>query len=549
MKKCLLIIFISQIILFGFAQQKPDTLNSIKNTPSNISKIKSVIGNNYKKLENSKTAQKYISKYNSKVGKENPEKGMISNPDSIKKTEVNNDIQQATTVISGKTSTDSIVSRSNTSYPKGNADSVSKMQLQTELDNVEKRSATEKMAIEYINYGAMYMNLNNATKAAYYYEKGLRVAKEAQSPQMIEYALKGLARAYAQTQDIQKASLYYKQYVEMQDSMASLKTNMVMNQLQAKYELEKKQGEIQTLITDDEEKRTQIQKTLAYIEKQKQYIILIAITLILAVFLLLTLFKQYRAKKKTNEILLSQNTKIESQKKELEASLLYTKQLQEALKEDLDHYMQLALRKQMNPHFIFNALNSIQSFVLQNDKLKANIYLSKFAGLMRKVLENSQHQLITFEKELEVLKLYIELEEQRFDNKFNCIWDIENDLDLTEYKIPPLIMQPYVENAIWHGLLHKEGEKVLTIGITKNETHITCTIQDNGIGREATMAMNKEKEKNHESLGTKITQKRMDLLNSLNKIGMTVQYFDLKDQNGLASGTKVELIIPIIEAY
>ena len=455
-----------------FSQQNSDTTKNVNNNSSGISKIKYVIGNNYKKLENSKTAQKYIYKYNSILGKENPENKNISNIDSNKAAEVNNKIQQATSVVQPKEISDSIKVPATALYHPNNTDTIFKFQLEKELAKVEKRSSTEKMAIEYINYGSMYMNLNNASKAAYYYEKGLRVAKLAQSPQMIEYALKGLASAYAKTQDMQKAAFYYKQYAEMQDSISLLKTDMVLNELKAKYELDKKQGEIQTLLSNDEEQKSQMQKTFAYIEKQKQYLILIAITLFLTIFLTLTLFKQYRSKKKTNEILLDQNAKIEEQKNELEASLVYTKQLQEALKEDLDHYMQLALRKQMNPHFIFNALNSIQSFILQNDKLKANIYLSKFASLMRKVLENSQYQLITFEKEIEVLKLYIELEEQRFDNKFNCVWNIADDIDLSEYKIPPLILQPYVENAIWHGLLHKEGEKVLSISVTKNTENI-----------------------------------------------------------------------------
>jgi LytS/YehU family sensor histidine kinase len=183
---------------------------------------------------------------------------------------------------------------------------------------------------------------------------------------------------------------------------------------------------------------------------------------------------------------------------------------------------------------------------MQNDKLSANIYLSKFAGLMRKVLENSEHQLISLSKEVEMLKLYIELEEQRFDNKFICNWNISENSNLSAHLIPPLIFQPYIENAIWHGLLHKEGERILTISIKKKENHLLCSIEDNGIGRKAAADISKNKIK-HESLGTKITQKRIQLINSLNKTEIGIQYHDLSDSQGNPCGTLVELIIPATE--
>lgn len=412
----------------------------------------------------------------------------------------------------------------------------------------EKESLQEQVALDYIKTGSLYLNLNKTKEAIFNFEKGLHIAQDAHLLAITQQALKGLSDTYAQKADIKKALFYYKQYTEVKDSLIKLKTDRAIAELKSKYESEKKQREIQSLLLDAQNKKSELQKTHGQIQEQQQFILLIVLALFLTIVLTITLFRQFRSKKKTNERLLIQNNKIVEQKKELEESLTYTKQLKEALREDLDHYMQVALRKQMNPHFIFNSLNSIQSFILQNDKLSANIYLSKFAGLMRKVLENSQHHLISIGKELEVLKLYIELEEQRFDNKFNCFWNIDKNIDLSSHKIPPLILQPYIENAIWHGLLHKEGERVLTISILLKAEHVLCSIEDNGIGRAAAADISKNKS-NHESLGTKITQKRIDLINSLNKSGIGVQYYDLYNNEGLNNGTKVELTIPAIGVF
>ncbi|MES2593129.1 MAG: histidine kinase [Bacteroidota bacterium] len=432
-------------------------------------------------------------------------------------------------------------------YGDGRQDSSSLIYALPLLKEAEP-SPQEKMAMAYVKAGSVYMGLNKTNEAILNYEKGLHIAEVNHSLAIIESALKGLSEAYTQKADVKQALFYYKQYTEIKDSLVKLKTDKVVSELYSKYENEKKQRKIQSLVLDAEKKKTELKRSQGVVQEQKQFILLTILILALIIILTITIFRQYRIKKKNNDKLLIQNNKIIEQKEALEESLTYTKQLQEALKEDLDHYMQVALRKQMNPHFIFNSLNSIQSFILQNDKLSANIYLSKFSGLMRKVLENSQHHFITLSKEIEVLKLYIELEEQRFDNKFNCFWNIAENVDLFSEKTPPLILQPYIENAIWHGLLHKEGERVLTISIIKNEEELICTVEDNGVGRTAATESSKNKP-HHESLGTKITKKRIDLLNSLNKASIGVHYYDLTDKNGIACGTKVELTIPAIAEY
>ncbi len=514
-------------------QKTGDSLLAVDSLPGNSkSNLKSKINTIYKKIDIPHTTHKLIKPFNvlkEKVGdtKQRIERSLKSKSrsrDSLKTDELGG------------------------IYDQNKRDSISLFEVQQELKISENLSTKEKIAIEYLNTGNSFMSSSKNKEAISYYKKSLSSAPEAHSAAITQQALKSLTEAYTQKADTKMALYYYKQYIDAKDSLSRLQVSQAIADLKSKYEFEKKQREIQSLQLDGEKKKSELQKTLGYIEKQKEIIILIVLALLLTLFLTINLFRQYKAKKQLSETLFIQNNKIEEQKAKLEESLIYTSKLQEALKEDLDHYMQAALRKQMNPHFIFNSLNSIQSFILQNDKLSANIYLSKFAGLMRSVLENSQHRLISLGKEVEVLKLYIELEEQRFDNTFNCTWNIDGNVDLSAHMLPSLILQPYIENAIWHGLLHKEGERLLTINITKNEAHLSCTIEDNGVGRATAMAIRKNKS-TRESLGTKITQKRIDLLNSLNDSGIDIQYYDLSDNNGNASGTKVEITIPVTGVF
>ncbi len=403
-----------------------------------------------------------------------------------------------------------------------------------------------KSTDNFLDKGNYYLQSNKPVEAVHYYEKGLAAAQAAHSLSDQQSALKGLSEAYDQSKDVKNALFYFKRYTAIKDSLLQVQTEKQISELKAKYELARQQGEIETLTIDGEKKGNELHKSSLFIHRQQQYLLLIGISLVLAIFLAITLFRQYRTKKRVSETLLVQNNKIEQQKRDLEENLVYTHQLQDALKEDLDRYMQMALRKQMNPHFIFNSLNSIQSFILQNDKLSANIYLSKFAGLMRKVLENSQHEYVTLTEEIEVLKLYVELEQQRFDDTFTCIWDIPEDEDIMDCRIPPLILQPYVENAIWHGLLHKLGDRTLTIRVRKEADILVCVVEDNGIGREAAAAVRRHREKG-KSLGTQITRKRIEILNSLNNSGIGVTYTDLTDNDGKASGTSVGVSIPVNE--
>jgi sensor histidine kinase YesM len=143
----------------------------------------------------------------------------------------------------------------------------------------------------------------------------------------------------------------------------------------------------------------------------------------------------------------------------------------------------MALRAQMNPHFIFNSLNSVQHFITIREKKEALNYLSKFSKLIRKILENSRENTVSISNELQLLELYIQLEQLRFSNKFDYHIEIDKKIDTENIEIPPLLIQPYVENAILHGLINKDGKGHLFFSVEKNNGLLVCKIEDNGIGR------------------------------------------------------------------
>ncbi len=203
-----------------------------------------------------------------------------------------------------------------------------------------------------------------------------------------------------------------------------------------------------------------------------------------------------------------------------------------------------ALRAQMNPHFIFNTMSSIQDYISSNDTDAALKYLSKFAKLMRKIMDNSKQQLIAVAEEINALTLYLELEVMRFDKKFEYHINIDKTIDANYDRIPSMLIQPYVENAIIHGLLPKEGNGKISITLQRHGDTIECTIEDNGIGRTKSVEYKKNRVQQHKSMGMSITQERLDILNSSLKSNIYAEIIDLYE-NGEPAGTKVKLIIPL----
>ena len=216
------------------------------------------------------------------------------------------------------------------------------------------------------------------------------------------------------------------------------------------------------------------------------------------------------------------------------------------LKNEIRKFQQHAMTAQMNPHFIFNSMNSIQRFILENERLIANEYLVKFSGLMRLTLENSKKIWVPIEDEVQALKLYLELESLRFKNKLN--WEIEITDDVDEsLKIPTLLIQPFVENSIWHGLMPKKEGGQVTIRIGQKDDTVFCEVIDNGVGRKQAEKLKSEEHKTMESTGVSITEQRLELLHSKSSTTFKFSIEDRKDLEDKVAGTRVYFTIPTIE--
>ncbi len=201
-----------------------------------------------------------------------------------------------------------------------------------------------------------------------------------------------------------------------------------------------------------------------------------------------------------------------------------------------------SLRSQMNPHFIFNALNSVNSFISLNDERTANKYLSDFSFLMRAVLENSEEDFIPLEKEIELLHLYTKLEHFRFKDKFDYVVDVDDSIKIQDYVIPPMLLQPYIENAVWHGLRYKNEKGYLKIQFKpKGNNQISIQIIDDGVGRKTSRDLKTENQKKHKSKGLNIIKKRISILNDMYKDRIDVAIDDYRDAGDVGTIVTVTL--------
>lgn len=222
-------------------------------------------------------------------------------------------------------------------------------------------------------------------------------------------------------------------------------------------------------------------------------------------------------------------------------------QAKAALRQKVAELESKALRAQMNPHFIFNSLNAIQELVVTENVTAAYDYLSKFSKLLRLVLNNSEKPLIPLADEAAMLHLYLELESLRFRQSFTYQILIDEALDAESVLVPPLLLQPFIENAVWHGLMLKEGEKRLLVKVEPTGDGLACTVEDNGIGRQkaAEIKAHKLGAGHFESKGLVLSRQRIELLKSNGRSG-EVKIEDLC-RDGLAAGTRVSIQLPLMQ--
>jgi hypothetical protein len=219
----------------------------------------------------------------------------------------------------------------------------------------------------------------------------------------------------------------------------------------------------------------------------------------------------------------------------------------ERAKNQLRELEMQALRAQMNPHFIFNCLSSINGFILMNETEAASDYLTKFSRLIRMVLNNSKKSLISLEDELEMLRLYLDMENLRFNNGFDYNIDVDENVDSQNIFIPPLLFQPFAENAVWHGLMHKKKRGKLQISLSTENNILKFIIEDNGIGRAAAATLRSKSAEKNKSLGLQITKDRLSLINGYSSEKTFFEIEDLYDAKANASGTRISLKIKFSE--
>lgn len=205
-----------------------------------------------------------------------------------------------------------------------------------------------------------------------------------------------------------------------------------------------------------------------------------------------------------------------------------------------------ALRAQMNPHFLFNSLNSIKYYALTKDPRSTAAFLGTFAQLIRGVLRNSRASLVPLRDELEALRLYVEIEALRLEDKFAWHFDVDPSLDLDALLVPPMLLQPYVENAIWHGLMNKDGHGELRVRVAPEDAGVHCTIEDDGIGRARAEELKRGQGPRDRSYGMRITAERMELAAKAMGLGVTARVEDLHHADGVAAGTRVIVHIPLV---
>jgi two-component system, LytTR family, sensor kinase len=348
--------------------------------------------------------------------------------------------------------------------------------------------------------GRAYALQKDYQNAIPYLEKSIKVADEKEDILVQKDATRKLSEVYRDAGDYNKALAIYMEYVELVDQVYIKKEQEISQASRFSKDIIAKQNRIISLESDRELSESKYQLTTEQAKRQK----LIIYSLIGGVLLLLVaavlMFKYIKQQRFANNLL--------------------------ALK---------SLRSQMNPHFIFNALNSVNSFIASNDERTANKYLTDFSLLMRAVLENSEEDFIPLEKEIELIKLYTKLEHFRFQDKFDYKINIDESINIHDFKIPPMLLQPYIENAVWHGLRYKKSKGFLEINfVQKKEDEITITISDDGIGREKSKALKTENQQKQNSKGMGNIKKRVSILNDMyhDKVDVFIDDFQEEDDKG-----------------
>ena len=373
------------------------------------------------------------------------------------------------------------------------------------LEIFEQLQMQQKMAEIYSSLAEINFKKNDLENAENRYLKSISIASELNLQKTLIASHKGLSDLYTTTGNTDQAFYHYKKFIAAKDSVYSYEANKHIAEIEARFESKKREQQIHILEHENELREYRIERS--------NYIMIslggLSLLLVLAAILFI---HQERLKASQKNLLLQQRL----------------------------------LRTQMNPHFIFNSLANIQSFMFMNETQKANKYLTRFSTLLRNILESSRGEYITLSKELESIENYLELQKLRFLNKFDYQLEIDDNIETDLMKIPPMLTQPFIENCIEHGIQHKQGSGNILVKLSLTETNvIQFLIEDDGIGRDRALDIIKKQNRNHKSLATEITRDRLRILNKKLKNKITMNVIDLKDESNQPTGTRVLIDVPV----
>ena len=358
----------------------------------------------------------------------------------------------------------------------------------------------------FINTGWAHTELGNYKKAENFINQGIAMAQNHNMPSNVLYGYQKLSDFQLAKGNYQKAYEYYKKADEYEDEIASATNLRYMTDIIVRYEAEKKNNQISVLAKENEIVRLRLRKN-------QTTLLVSALVVGLISCILYILYRQYQSKNEKRVLSLEQNM----------------------------------LRSQMNPHFLFNSLNSIKLYIINNEQKNAVHYLNKFSKLVRKILEASSVKEIPLSEELETVELYMNIENIRFSNEIDFKITVDEDICPDSIKVPSLTIQPFLENSLWHGLSPKEGEKKIHLNVNKKgDHHINIEIVDNGIGRTAAQTNKENRVLKRKSVGIRITKERLANFAKDYQNKFDVHIVDLFDNEGSPQGTKVILEIPTV---
>ncbi len=375
-----------------------------------------------------------------------------------------------------------------------------------------------------------YEEKKNYTEALKYAREDFSIAKKANVKPYIlqEYLL--LSKLYKHFKKNDSAYFFMQQYISVNDSVKNQQFLWRLTNYKKQTDFKKQIEAVTLLEKDNKLKADAIQKNVLL----RNILLAGVIVLVLLGCVVYRVIDLKRKNERLEKIRLQYSLNMEQIENEKKQSALQIRATELEMQ---------ALRSQMNPHFIFNCLSSINSFILKNKSDEASKYLTKFSRLIRMVLNNSKQSFISLEDELETLTLYLDMEKLRFKDSFDYAFNLQDNIEVETIFIPPLLLQPFAENAIWHGLMHKQERGFLSFDFCREESFLSCLITDSGIGREQAELLKSKSSEKQKSMGLKITTERLSLLNNNSNQQTFFTIEDLIDENGKANGTRVHLKI------